>query len=374
MDGADLGEPGVELAGMHAVELLADVLIGAADPVTVVAVGPLTNVGPAPAPPSRGGRGHPRDRRDGRIDGRRQHRAAGRVQHLGGSEAAHIVFSSGLPVTMCGLDVTHQALATAPVLASLTALDTPLARTVVDLLGFFADRYRDLWGFEAPPVHDPVAVARVIDPALVSCVPAHIAIELRGEHTRGATVVDRFGVTGREPNAQVAVDSTRPRSGDTSRPRCARSAPSPRDPAAARRRVGQRRPHRGVSRLPGPGETVTGGRFARGHGGKGANQAVAARRAGAEVVLVGAVGDDEHGAWARAALEGEGIGLARLEVVTDAATGVALITVAADGANQIAVASGANARVDPRRAARAVGSSTRRGRPCCSPSRSRILR
>jgi ribokinase len=110
-----------------------------------------------------------------------------------------------------------------------------------------------------------------------------------------------------------------------------------------------------VERLPGPGETVTGGRFARGHGGKGANQAVAARRAGAEVVLVGAVGDDEHGAWARAALEGEGIGLARLEVVTDAATGVALITVAADGANQIAVASGANARVDPRGAAEAVG-------------------
>jgi purine nucleosidase/pyrimidine-specific ribonucleoside hydrolase len=210
MDGADLGEPGVELADMHAVELLADVLIGAADPVTVVAVGPLTNVG---------------------LLLRRHPEAAAGIREIvvmGGSmgagniaplaefniwvdpEAAHIVFSSGLPVTMCGLDVTHQALATAPVLASLTALGTPLARTVVDLLGFFADRYRDLWGFEAPPVHDPVAVARVIDPALVSCVPAHIAIELRGEHTRGATVVDRFGVSSREPNAQVAVELDAP--------------------------------------------------------------------------------------------------------------------------------------------------------------------
>jgi purine nucleosidase/pyrimidine-specific ribonucleoside hydrolase len=210
MDGADLGEPGVELAGMHAVELLADVLIGAAEPVTVVAVGPLTNVG---------------------LLLRRHPEAAAGIREIvvmGGSmgtgnitplaefniwvdpEAAHIVFSSGLPVTMCGLDVTHQALATAPVLASLTALGTPLALTVVDLLGFFADRYRDLWGFEAPPVHDPVAVARVIDPALVSCVPAHIAIELRGEHTRGATVVDRFAVTGREPNAQVAVELDAP--------------------------------------------------------------------------------------------------------------------------------------------------------------------
>jgi purine nucleosidase/pyrimidine-specific ribonucleoside hydrolase len=210
MDGADLGEPGVELAGMHAVELLADVLIGVTEPVTVVAVGPLTNVG---------------------LLLRRHPEAAAGIREIvvmGGSmgtgnitplaefniwvdpEAAHIVFSSGLPVTMCGLDVTHQALATAPVLASLTALGTPLALTVVDLLGFFADRYRDLWGFEAPPVHDPVAVARVIDPALVSCVPAHIAIELRGEHTRGATVVDRFAVTGREPNAQVAVELDAP--------------------------------------------------------------------------------------------------------------------------------------------------------------------
>jgi ribokinase len=80
-----------------------------------------------------------------------------------------------------------------------------------------------------------------------------------------------------------------------------------------------------VERLPGPGETVTGGRFARGHGGKGANQAVAARAPGGGRAWSGAVGDDEHGAWARAALEAEGIGLARLKVVPDAATGVALI-------------------------------------------------
>ncbi len=109
-----------------------------------------------------------------------------------------------------------------------------------------------------------------------------------------------------------------------------------------------------VARLPGPGETVTGGRFARGHGGKGANQAVAARRAGADVRLVGAVGDDEHGRWARAALEDEGVDVRRLAAVGDAATGVALIAVAADGANQIAVASGANERVDPEAATEAV--------------------
>ncbi|MDX6686597.1 MAG: inosine/uridine nucleosidase [Baekduia sp.] len=206
LDGAALGEPAVALDARHAVDLLADVLRGARSPVTVVATGPLTNVALLL-------RRHPE-----------LQAAIGEVVIMGGSagagnwrplaefnifvdpEAAHIVFTSGLPVTMCGLDVTHQALATEDVLAALRALGTPLAATVVDLLGFFADRYRELWGFPAAPVHDPVAVARVIDPRLVGCVPAHVAIERDGTHTRGATVVDRFGVTGEAPNAEVALE------------------------------------------------------------------------------------------------------------------------------------------------------------------------
>lgn len=97
-----------------------------------------------------------------------------------------------------------------------------------------------------------------------------------------------------------------------------------------------------VERLPGPGETVTGGRFARHHGGKGGNQAVAAARLGVETAFVGAVGSDAFGAEARAALEGEGIDLRGLVVVEEEATGVALILVDAAGENSIAVAGGAN--------------------------------
>jgi ribokinase len=95
-------------------------------------------------------------------------------------------------------------------------------------------------------------------------------------------------------------------------------------------------------RLPRPGETVGGGRFAVHEGGKGANQAVAAARAGARVELIGAIGDDEHGRSARAALEREGIGLERLHVHPTERTGVALIVVGPRGENQIAVAPGAN--------------------------------
>jgi ribokinase len=98
-----------------------------------------------------------------------------------------------------------------------------------------------------------------------------------------------------------------------------------------------------VERLPARGETVTGGRFSRHHGGKGANQAVAAARLGVPTAFVGAVGDDAFGSDARAALEAEGIDLAGLVTVPGEPTGVALILVDRGGENVIAVASGANA-------------------------------
>lgn len=102
-----------------------------------------------------------------------------------------------------------------------------------------------------------------------------------------------------------------------------------------------------VERLPAPGETVTGGRFAQHHGGKGGNQAVAASRLGAATSFVGAVGSDAFGTEARAALDAEGIDVSELRTLPDTATGVALILVDATGENSIAVASGANAALEP---------------------------
>jgi ribokinase len=99
-----------------------------------------------------------------------------------------------------------------------------------------------------------------------------------------------------------------------------------------------------VDSLPGPGETVAGGRFARWGGGKGANQAVAAARLGAPVALVGAVGEDPFGDDALRELTSEGVDVSAVARV-DAPTGVALIVVDSSGENQIAVASGANAHV-----------------------------
>jgi purine nucleosidase len=119
-------------------------------------------------------------------------------------EAAAVVFASGVPVTMIGLNVTHQALVTPEIVARFEALG-PLGRMCGELMTFFAATYRDVFGFEAPPLHDPVAVARVIDPTLVTCVEAFVGIETTGTFTRGASVVDLHGRLGFAPNARVAV-------------------------------------------------------------------------------------------------------------------------------------------------------------------------
>jgi len=100
-----------------------------------------------------------------------------------------------------------------------------------------------------------------------------------------------------------------------------------------------------VSRLPTPGETVTGATLERFPGGKGANQALAARRLGADVSLIGCVGDDSAADEALALLRTGGVDLSRCVTHQTAATGIALIAVAENGENQIVVAPGANAEL-----------------------------
>jgi purine nucleosidase/pyrimidine-specific ribonucleoside hydrolase len=211
LGGVELDAGDVPVRDEHAVTLMARVLRESPRPVTLVPVGPLTNVALLL-------RMHPElAERIGAIVlmggsvGPGNVTPAAEFNILVDPEAADVVFSSAVPVTLCGLDVTHQALATPEVLDRLAALGTPLAATVVDLLVFFRDRYRGIWRMGSPPIHDPVAVARVIEPALVGCEPAHVAVELRGAHTRGATVCDVFGVLGREPNAEVALTLDVPR-------------------------------------------------------------------------------------------------------------------------------------------------------------------
>jgi ribokinase len=109
-----------------------------------------------------------------------------------------------------------------------------------------------------------------------------------------------------------------------------------------------------VARLPRPGETVVGGDLQTLPGGKAANQAVAARRLGARVALVGAVGDDDLGGQVRAGLEAEGVDVRAVRTVPGRPSGVALIVVQAGGENTITVAPGSNGSLGPDDAAAAA--------------------
>ena len=102
-----------------------------------------------------------------------------------------------------------------------------------------------------------------------------------------------------------------------------------------------------VERIPRPGETILGGEFATAAGGKGANQAVAAARAGGNVAFCAKVGTDVFGEQAMAGFVRDGINVEHVGRDSGAASGVALIFVARDGENSIGVASGANARLAP---------------------------
>lgn len=206
LDGVDLPEPEVELDPRHGVDLIIDTIMGS-EPgsITLVPTGPLTNIAMAvrkePAIAERvkevvlmGG---------GIYEGNWS--AVAEFNIKTDPEAAQIVFDAPWEVTMVGLDVTHQALATEEISARIQNIGTPLSEFVLGLLSFFRKAYKDNQGFDHPPVHDPVAVARVIDPSIVGTVRAPISVECQGSSTLGMTVVDlRPGCTPENCHTQAA--------------------------------------------------------------------------------------------------------------------------------------------------------------------------
>jgi purine nucleosidase len=207
LDGPALLEPTIELDPRPAAQFIIDTVMAAAQgEITLVATGPLTNVALA-----------------ARLEPRIVERIHEVVLMGGGArvgnwsavaeynivadpEAAAIVFGEAWPVTMIGLDLTHQALATPDVVAAIAAVGTAPARFVGELMEFFAHAYKDAQGFDHPPVHDPCAVAYVIDPTLMRTERAPIHIELTGTHTLGMTVVDLRAPAAAEVTTHVAFD------------------------------------------------------------------------------------------------------------------------------------------------------------------------
>jgi purine nucleosidase/pyrimidine-specific ribonucleoside hydrolase len=126
-------------------------------------------------------------------------------------EAAAIVLDCGRPVALVPLEVTHAALFRNADIPRLEALGTQTGRVFADLLRFFAIFHRERYGWDGSPIHDAVAVARLVAPGLVTEVPYRVDVETESELTRGRTVVDLHGLRGLPPNVAVGTAIDRPR-------------------------------------------------------------------------------------------------------------------------------------------------------------------
>ena len=207
LDGVDWDPPTVPLDPRHGVELIVESALADDErALTIVAVGPLTNVASAlRRAPEIAARIERISVMGGAI-GLGNHTPSAEFNVYVDPEAAAEVLAAGLLVTLVPLEVTHRALATPDVLARIAALDTPVARASVALMRFFAAAYRGVFGFEAPAVHDPCAVAAVIDQSIVTTRRMNVAVETASPLTLGRTVCDVHRKTGRAPNADVGVD------------------------------------------------------------------------------------------------------------------------------------------------------------------------
>ena len=269
--------------------------------------------------------------------------------------AANRVLASGMRITLVALDVTRRVrLHWTAVRDALRGDRSALARALRHFTRAWSSSEAGM------PLHDPLATALAIDPAIARTRPLPVRVETRGVHTRGMSVADRrprraaprrSGGNASEaaaPLVDVAfeVDAGGVLGLVTERVFGAARALDRRTDVVV---VGAANTDLTVAAptLPRPGETVGEGAMHTGFGGKGANQAVAARRAGAEVAFVARMGEDEHAERYLEHLRTEGIDTGAVSRDAGAASGVALIMVDAAGHNQIAVAPGANARLRP---------------------------
>jgi len=201
--GISFPEPTMPLQVQHGVDFLIETLLHASEPITLATLGPLTNVAIALI-------------KEPRITANIKE-----IVLMGGSttfgnitasaefnlyvdpHAAHVVFTSQVPLTMIGLNVTHTVLSTPARRDRLHANGNAPSRIAAEMLAFYGANEAKVLGLEGSPLHDPCVIAYLLNPALFKATPAQVEVELHSPLTLGRTVVD-LHPKGR-PNAQVVL-------------------------------------------------------------------------------------------------------------------------------------------------------------------------
>jgi inosine-uridine nucleoside N-ribohydrolase len=201
MDGPELPDPQTRPIGQHAVDFLAERIETG---VVLIPTGPLTNVGLLLAHYPEVAERIERIVLMGGAIAEGNVTPAAEFNIWADPEAAARVFTSGIDVTMVGLDVTHKALFR-PADSERLAATGRTGRLVAELFDFYQQFHSEQYGWDGSPVHDAVAVAHVIRGDLVTTADRGVIVDTGGELSRGRTYVDLWGRAGWEPNAHVAV-------------------------------------------------------------------------------------------------------------------------------------------------------------------------
>jgi purine nucleosidase len=208
LDGPELPEPAMPLQAQNGVDFIIEILMASHDgEITLCPLGPLTNIAlalirePRIAPKIReivlmGG---------GFFEGGNVTPAAEFNIYVD-PEAAKAVFSSGIPIVMMPLDVTHKALTTRARIEKFRSLGTKAGTVTAQLLDFFERFDENKYGTDGGPLHDPNVIAYLLKPELYAGRLCNVEIETASELTLGMTVADWWGVSGRKPNALFIRD------------------------------------------------------------------------------------------------------------------------------------------------------------------------
>ena len=207
LNGAVLPEPAAPLAAGHAVDVIvAEIMRRPPGTVTLCPIGPLTNVALAivkePAIVAR-------VKRIVLMGGAMELgnvTAAAEFNIFVDPHAARVVFESGAPLVMLGLDVTHKALVTDDRLTAIQAIGTPVATACAGLLDFFNRYDKERYQVPGAPLHDPCVIAYLLRPELFKGQVRRVEVETEGTHTSGRTVVDWWRRSERPANALVIND------------------------------------------------------------------------------------------------------------------------------------------------------------------------
>ncbi len=188
IDGPELPEPSRGAEQIHAVDYLIETLRTTPEPITLCILGPMTNIAAAltQAPEISAGIGEA-VMMSGSFHAGGNVTPAAEFNVFVDPHATDVVLSSGVPLVMMPLDVTHQAQATRPRVEAIHAIDTPVGRATTEMLRFVERYYVGRGGFEGFPLHDPTVIAYLIDPSLFDVRPGRFSVDLAAGETHGST-------------------------------------------------------------------------------------------------------------------------------------------------------------------------------------------